>query len=303
MTYRRMFTRDATVCEAYPVTAGDRRPQTRYVVSDEVELAVNVALATGRPLLVLGAPGSGKTSLGYAVAGRLGWDAYGVVVTSRTRAQDLLWTFDNVRRLSAALAGRDGRPPADSTYVEAGPLWWALDPVGAGRVGDRRAPASVTPGAVVVLDEIDKADPSVPNDLLRPLGDLEFEVTDLGGRRVTRRRDRPPLVVVTSNGERTLPTAFVRRCVVVELPGYDRGRLLEIAGAHFPDPSTVSLHAAVLDGLAEVAPKDADGLPAIGAAEYLDVLRACIELGVRPGGRYWEQISGTALTKQPAREA
>jgi MoxR-like ATPase len=114
--YRRMFApgdhTDAPRA-TYPVAFGDRRPTTRYVVSDDVELAVNVALATGRPLLVLGPPGSGKTSLGFAVAEELGWDVYEAVITSRTRAQDLLWTFDNVRRLSAALATKDGRLPPD----------------------------------------------------------------------------------------------------------------------------------------------------------------------------------------------
>jgi MoxR-like ATPase len=314
--YRRMFLRaddpDA-VAVRYPVTFGDRRPERPYVVSEDVELAVNVALATGRPLLVLGPPGSGKTSLGFAVAERLGWDVYDMVITSRTRAQDLLWSFDNVRRLSAALANREVQLLPDESFLEPGVLWWALDPERAAAVVRTRRDGRRTrfaESAVVVLDEIDKADPSVPNDLLRPLGDLQFEVTDLANERVQRTRALPPLVVITSNGERTLPTAFVRRCVVMELPGFDRDRLLQIAAAHFPDediatrfPSAgTEIRDQVLDELMKVVPKDLQGRPAIGTAEYLDVLRACLELRVMPGDRNWTLVSGTALVKQPARE-
>jgi MoxR-like ATPase len=158
-----------------------------------------------------------------------------------------------------------------------------------------------TDGAVVVLDEIDKADPAVPNDLLRPLGDLEFAVTELTNEKIVRTRPRPPLVVITSNGERTLPSAFVRRCVVVELPGFDRDRLLDIAAAHFPE-AAATVRAEVLDELVKIVPKDAKGLPAIGTAEYLDVLRACLELALTPGDDLWAQVAETALMKQPARE-
>jgi MoxR-like ATPase len=182
--YLRMFTRGGSAAQTvtYPVTFGDRQPETTYVVSPDVELAVNVALATGRPLLVLGPPGSGKTSLGFAVGDRMRWDVYDTVVTSRTRAQDLLWTFDNVRRLSGALASGDQAVAPDEAYIAPGVLWRALDPERAAGImaaQGKRPPRRFSRGAVVVIDEIDKADPGVPNDLLRPLGDLRFEVTDL----------------------------------------------------------------------------------------------------------------------------
>jgi MoxR-like ATPase len=311
--YRRMFSRDQHETASYPVTFGDRRPDVDYVVSPDVELAVNVSLATGRPLLVLGTPGSGKTSLGFAVARRLGWDVYGFVVTSRTRAQDFLWTFDNVRRLSHALAtsastGAESpsRPPADDElYLRPGVLWWALDPARAAEIlvaQGKAAPTSFSPGAVVVIDEIDKADPGVPNDLLRPLGDLTFEAIDLVNEVVSRQRDRPPLVVITSNGERTLPSAFIRRCVVLELPRFERDRLLNVAAAHFPNIDS-GLHERVLNALIQTSHRDSNGVPEVGTAEYLDVLLASAELGIEPGERGWIEVAAMALLKQSAREA
>ena len=303
--YQRMFARDDGERTAYPITFGDRRPDVEYVVSEDIELAVNVALATGRPLLVLGAPGSGKTSLGFAVARRLAWDEYGFVVTSRTRAQDLLWTFDNVRRLSHALGpdAEDAGTKSDERYLRPGVLWWALAPERAAAIvaaQGRPVPSSFTDGAVVVIDEIDKADPGVPNDLLRPLGDLTFEAIDVFHEQVTRKRARPPLVVITSNGERTLAPAFVRRCVVIELAGYDRDRLLAIAAAHFPG-LTAALIASTLDHLIALSPKDAQGRPDIGTAEFLDLLRAAAELDIGPASPRWQTLAAAAVLKRPAR--
>ena len=129
--YLRMFDRDNApnvATSQYSVTFGDRQHKTQYVVSTDVELAVNVALSTGRPLLVLGVPGSGKTSLGFAVAERLEWDIYDTVVTSCTRAQDLLWTFDNVNRLSDALS-TNRETANDQAYVQPGVLWQGLGKV------------------------------------------------------------------------------------------------------------------------------------------------------------------------------
>src|SRR5262249_37817658 len=104
-----------------PVRAGDARPRGGYVYDEEgrITLAINVALATGRPLLVQGKAGTGKSSLAEDVARQLGWRFYAYTITSRTRAQDLLWTFDDVRRLSDASAGQLRSPDA---YVEPGPL-------------------------------------------------------------------------------------------------------------------------------------------------------------------------------------
>jgi len=202
------------------VDAPDRRDGLVYVMSAEVELAVRVALATGRPLLLRGDPGSGKSSLAAFVARQREWRYYEHVVTSRTQARDLLWTFDSVRRLADAEARRDIN---DFNYVQPGVLWWAFarnsarcrgapaenavsePPEQSAETNAERSPDH----AVVLIDEIDKADPDMPNGLLVPLGSSEFVVTDIN----TPVRTQPPrgdldpresrhLVVITINEER-----------------------------------------------------------------------------------------------------
>jgi MoxR-like ATPase len=259
-------------------------------------LAVNVSLATGRPLLVRGAPGSGKSTLAKAVAEAEGWDYLEHVVTSRTPARDLLWTFDAVRRLYDATA----RKPVDerASYIRPGVLWEAFDPVGARDVGAGRPAAGDPAGRVVVLiDEIDKADPDVPNDLLVPLGALEFAVTDLDERLVRNEREEPPLIVMTTNRERDLPDAFLRRSVILNLPPPDKDRLIKIADLHFPNGDQ-ELHTELADISVEVRDeaKRYRAQPP-STAEYLDAIRACRELGIRSGTPEWNDLRDATLTK------
>ncbi len=122
---------------------GDRATESVYVYTDEIILAVNVALATDRPLLVRGVSGSGKSSLARDVAEKLGWRYRSAVVTSRTQARDLLWTFDAVRRLSEASSGLPLREPR--AFVRPGVLWWAFDAGGARR---QEAEATARPEAI-----------------------------------------------------------------------------------------------------------------------------------------------------------
>ena len=154
---------------------GDRRDGLVYLYTEKLVLAVNVALATGRPLLVRGPSGSGKSSFARNVALWKGWHYYEEVITNRTRALDFLWHFDALSRLNDAQANQL-RPIAD--YVKPGVLRHAFDPEGAKEYSTRVVSNPSTnepPGAVaftqavVLLDEIDKADPDVPNDLLVPL--------------------------------------------------------------------------------------------------------------------------------------
>lgn len=268
-----------------------------YVYRDErIAVAVNVALATGRPLLISGVPGSGKSTLAADIARRLGWAYLDTVITSRTRLEDLVAEVDLVRRLSHAEQGTLG---ADSDYVVPGILWWATDPAtasvapaAAGRDRRRRSQLAGN-GIVVLLDEIDKAEPDLPNDLLGPLGDGTIEIPHIGSRRPSGR----VLVIVTTNGERDMPPAFLRRCLHLELrpPGVDD--LVEMATAHYgPDPD--ALYRAVARELVRMrrqARLAGRRLPS--TAEYLDTVKACREHGERPGSPLWQTITEIALVK------
>lgn len=157
---------------------------------DEVVLAVNVALKTGRPLLLFGPPGSGKSTLAPNVARILGWEYYAHVVTARTEPEDLLWRFDALKRLNDAQA----KQLVDDMghYYTKGPLWRAFAAPGGKR-------------SVVLIDEIDKADPDLPNSLLGPLGSLSFPVPWDDEQSVSVPPERAPFVVITTNDERELP--------------------------------------------------------------------------------------------------
>lgn len=306
--------------------APDRRDGRVYVMSDDVDLAVRVALATGRPLLLRGEPGSGKSSLAAYIARQRGWRYYEHVVTSRTHARDLLWTFDSVRRLADAEAHNAGGDLNDFDYVEPGVLWWTFARNSARRRGapeDAQATrlasepneeinASRSPDhAVVLIDEIDKADPDMPNGLLVPLGSSEFAVTEVNSivRKEPPRLEFDPrvsrhLVLITTNEERELPQAFLRRCVVAWLPYPDEDRLLAIAKAHLntyegkftkASAELARALAAELINLREIAKQQAWRSPS--TAEFLDALRACRSLKISVGGEDWQRLRNLTLLK------
>jgi MoxR-like ATPase len=299
-------------------------------------LAVNTALAARRPLLVRGEPGTGKSQLARAAAEALGRVYLSKTIDSRTEARDLFWSFDAVERLAEAqVQGALGRGDAAAVreslsprhFLEPGVLWWAFDWESASRqakdVGEEppESPEGWTPddGCTVLLDEIDKADSSVPNGCLEALGSGTFSVP---GRReaVALESERPPLVVITTNEERVLPDAFLRRCIVLQLSlPDDRGRLVDLLSergrAHFPNAAAplkdsnsgpAPLSDAVLKRAAELLAEDREavrgrGLTPPGQAEYLDLLRALSELarGEEAQRGLLEQISGFALRKHP----
>jgi MoxR-like ATPase len=285
---------------------GDRPSSTVYVYTEQIVLSVNVALATGRPLLVRGPSGSGKSSLAPNVARQLGWRYYEEVISSRTQARDLLWRFDTLRRLSDAQTNRlqEGAAP----YIVPGVLWWAFDRTSAqwraATPAELHNRALTDPNAgaeheraVVLFDEIDKADPDVPNDLLVPIGSLNFVVQESGA---VVQANHPPLLIITSNDERELPAAFLRRCVVVVLPRPDEQRLVAIATAHF-GPDYESLYRTIARQLlASSQEKLLTRQDIPSAAEFLDTISACLELGITPEAdpATWEAIAGTTLWKQ-----
>jgi MoxR-like ATPase len=231
-------------------------PEQVHVFDQQSIDAINAALAAGRPLLVRGEPGTGKSQLARAAAKVLGRVFVSYVVDSRTESRDLLWQFDAVSRLAEAqLSGALNEDPQQArdrleviNFVAPGPLWWAF---AWNNASDQAAKIGQAPypqtdggkpdkGCVVLVDEIDKAESDVPNGLLEALGIGQF--TPMGRQEPVSAGDPVPLVIITTNEERRLPDAFVRRCMVLhlQLPA-SRDKLLhmliERGRAHFPETS------------------------------------------------------------------
>ena len=272
---------------------GGLTPSVHVLGAKEID-AVNAAVATGRPLLVRGEPGVGKSQLARAAAEALSRVFISHVVDARTETRDLLYSVDAVARLAeaqvlGALAGIT-QETADERidvlrFVEPGPLWWAFDWDSARRqAGHARsvrcmpeAPPGWTPsvGSVVLLDEVDKADSTVPNGLLDALGGGRFEAP--GGTLVAMNRQARPLIVLTSNEERALPDAFLRRCFVLHLHFPGRDELLERGACHFEH-----IDASVLEKAADLLFRDREALAnrdlaPPGQAEFIDMLYAVSE--------------------------
>ena len=186
-----------------------------YVATDDLKLAVNAALALERPLLVKGEPGTGKTLLAEEVARSLGRPLYQWHVKSTTKAQQGLYEYDAVSRLRDSQLG-DTKVADIANYVKKGVLWQAF--------------TSEEP-SVLLIDEIDKADIEFPNDLLRELDRMEFYVYET--RQTVKARHRP-LVVITSNNEKELPDAFLRRCFFHYIRFPDKDTMQAIVDVHFP---------------------------------------------------------------------
>jgi len=285
-----------------------RRPSSHVFEEDSI-LAVDTALACGRPLLLRGEPGVGKSQLARAVAEALGRVFVSVFVHARTDVHDLLWSYDAVTRLAEAQAHGAGQEAAaerlaQRRFVKPGPLWWALNWERALRqaTGDHVATKAPVPsysgechprnGVVLLIDEIDKADTSVPNGLLECLGQRTFTVPGID--EPIDAVDPTPLVMLTTNEDRVLPDAFVRRCVVLHMrmPDPEQWELpnasptsfeewLVVRGrAHFekklPDEVLLAAAKQVIKDRRTV--REAGHCPP-GLAEYIDLLAALAEGG------------------------
>ncbi len=197
-----------------------------YVATEDLMVAVNAAIRLERPLLVKGEPGTGKTELARQVASALGLRLIEWHIKSTTRAQQGLYEYDAVSRLRDSQLG-DGRVQDVKNYIKPGKLWDAF-------TADEKV--------VLLIDEIDKADIEFPNDLLLELDRMEFHVYETGETIKARRR---PIVIITSNNEKELPDAFLRRCFFHFIAFPDTATMMRIIDVHFPDIKKVLVRAAL----------------------------------------------------------
>ena len=296
----------------------------RYHKFDELSIsAVNASLAAQRPLLVRGEPGVGKTQLAEAVAAKLERAFYPFTVDARTESRDLLWRFDAVMRLAQAQLSATLKKSAKTiereldvkNFVQPGPLWWAFNTDSAKTASSGATPldyqdnaARQKNGWLVLIDEIDKAESDVPNGLLEALGAGQF--TPFGYEEPITITAEPPLIIITTNEERVLPNAFVRRCLVLHL-GLPDGEAALIehlksrGQAHFRgQTSDAVLHEAAQQLVADRKVADEAQLnPLPGQAEYLDLVRAVIHLAGNDRERQKQLLKSTArftLKKHPS---
>jgi len=186
-----------------------------YVAGEDLMMAVNAAIALQRPLLIKGEPGTGKTMLAMEVASALGRPLYQWHIKSTSKAQQGLYEYDAVSRLRDSQLGEESVKDIKN-YIMKGPLWEAFQ--------------SEEP-AVVLIDEIDKADIEFPNDLLRELDRMEFFVYET--KELVSARHRP-VIIITSNNEKDLPDAFLRRCFFHYIQFPDKETMNQIVDVHFP---------------------------------------------------------------------
>lgn len=303
-------------------------PASPHCFDEASKWAIWAALAAERPLLVRGQAGIGKSQLARAVAHHLQVPFLYHVVNARCEPTDLLYTYDAVSRLAQAqvLAGASqargwAEKLAEDRFVRPERLWWAFDWESARQQAKRACRnakcsgmraccvacgepplppgnADWTPaqGCVVLIDEIDKAESDLPNALLESLGNTGFQIPLLG--KVVSQQGSPPLVVVTTNEERELPAAFLRRCLVLQMSLGETNEarktfLKQRARVHFP-PAIINedvLDEAVRQLLADREAQQSLGPARPGAAELLDLLKALAKLETKPQQR--EALSRT----------
>jgi MoxR-like ATPase len=275
--------RDAPHAEAPRL--GDTRDGAVYLPNREIETALKVALITGRPILVSGPPGCGKSSLGRYVARNLDFNFLSYTVTDSSEPTDLLWNIDHVRRLNDAQA-QALKNEADA-YIVPGILWRAFDP--------SRNPHPAKAGTLILIDELDKAEANFANSLLVALGSLEFEVPPID-RVIRVDPDRLIMTIFTSNGERSPPPAFLRRCIALSVDYPTTDELVKIADRHWPtwlkDPEFRRKVEALA---ARLGRGDRDLSQPVSTAEFLDLVQALRYFD--PTGDQWELVENLVLLR------
>ena len=232
-----------------------------YVATEDLAVAVDAAVTLERPLLVKGEPGTGKTELAREISGSLGAQLIEWHIKSTTRAAQGLYEYDAVSRLRDSQLG-DDRVSDISNYIKRGKLWEAFTSP------DR---------PVLLIDEIDKADIQLPNDLLQELDSMEFHVYETGETVRARKR---PVVVITSNNEKDLPDAFLRRCFFHYIAFPDRETMEAIVDLHYPDLKSRLLREA-LSAFYEI--RDVPGLKKKpSTSELLDWIKLLVNEDIDP---------------------
>jgi len=267
-------------------------PETYHRLDRPQALAIIAALSANRPILVRGEPGVGKSQLARIAAHLLQRRFLSFVVQPDSDYRELLWDLDHTLRLADAQLASVSKDAARlkqlKSYVSPGALWWALDHADAGdktrchTLYQPEQDAAMQPGngAVLLVDEIDKADIALANGLLEVLGNGQFSVPPLG--ETVRAKGAPPLVVITSNDTRELPSALLRRCVVLDLALDENveAHLVRIGRTHFKQAEETVLERAAAQIAGDRRACD-DGAKT-GLAEYLDLLRALHEISDQP---------------------
>ena len=248
-----------------------------YIASDELIRSVNIAAALKKPLLLKGEPGTGKTMLAEAIAKSLGMELLIWNIKSTTKAQDGLYVYDTVQRLYDSQFGEEGVNDI-AKYIRLGKLGEAFK-------SSRQA--------VLLIDEIDKADLEFPNDLLWELDQMEFYIPETGETVKAKVR---PIVIITSNAEKELPDAFLRRCIFHYIAFPDASMMERIIKAHYPD-----LEQKLIDGVLEAFYKirDIRGLQKKpSTSEVLDWIQA-LSIGGIPVKKLEREIpfAGVLLKK------
>lgn len=230
-----------------------------YVVTRELMNAVNVAISLEKPLLIKGEPGTGKTMLAKSISDALGLKLINWSIKSTTKAQDGLYTYDTVKRLYDGQFG-EGDVKDIKSYIKPGKLGEAF-------LEKERT--------VLLIDEIDKADLEFPNDLLWELDQMEYYIYET---KETVKAKTRPIVIITSNAEKELPDAFLRRCIFHYIEFPDKDKMREIIGVHFGDMDE-DLVSKAIEAFYKIRDmKEISKLPS--TSELLDWLKALVIAGV-----------------------